>query len=147
MAKFQLANSMSSNSMVPKMNNGTSKVAEFIDCIMVGAVILHKMHLRVQGPGSYATHKALNELYDALPDHADDLVEKYQGFNGVIIENYPSMDQTPYLRMEPLEYVEWLMKYVEDYRSCFGTTSMLQNLLDELTASIAETRYKLKFLS
>jgi hypothetical protein len=57
------------------------------------------------------------------------------------------MDQTPYLKMEPLAYVEWLMKYVEDYRSCFGTTSMLQNLLDELTASIAETRYKLKFLS
>jgi hypothetical protein len=57
------------------------------------------------------------------------------------------MDQTPYLKMEPLAYVEWLMKYVEDNRSCFGTTSMLQNLLDELVASIAETRYKLKFLS
>ena len=147
MAKFQLVNSMGSNNMAPKMNNGTSKVAEFIDCIMVGAVILHKMHLRVQGPGSYAAHKALNELYDALPDHADDLVEKYQGYNGMIIENYPSMDQAPYLKMEPLAYVEWLMKYVEDNRSCFGTTSMLQNLLDELVASIAETRYKLKFLS
>lgn len=147
MAKFQLANSMSLNNMAPKMNSATSKVAEFIDCIMVGAVILHKMHLRVQGAGSYAAHKALNELYDALPDHADDLVEKYQGYNGVIIETYPSQDQTSYLKMEPLAYVEWLMKYVEDNRSCFGNVSMLQNLLDELVASIAETRYKLKFLS
>jgi DNA-binding ferritin-like protein len=132
---------------MPLKPSASPKVAEFIDCIMVGAVILHKMHLRVQGLGSYAAHKALNELYDALPEHADDLTEKYQGYNGVIIENYPSMDQTPYLKMEPLAYVEWLMKYVEDNRSCFGTTTMLQNLLDELTASIAETRYKLKFLS
>ena len=30
MAKFQLANSMGSSNMAPKMNNGTSKVAEFI---------------------------------------------------------------------------------------------------------------------
>jgi hypothetical protein len=31
------------------------------------------------GAGSYAAHKALNDLYDALPGHADDLAEGFQG--------------------------------------------------------------------
>ena len=47
--------------------------------LMNAAVSFHKLHLKVTGPGSYAAHKALNDLYDALPGHADDLVEGYQG--------------------------------------------------------------------
>lgn len=141
MAEFKKADKITNKTM------DTTKVAEFIDCIMVGAVITHKMHLKVTGVGSYAKHKALNELYDALPEHADDLTEKFQGYHGVLIPTYPSQDQTPYLKMEPLAYVEWLLQYVENNRSCFGSITMLQNLVDELVASVAECRYKLKFLS
>ena len=78
-------------------------VAEFIDCIFTSAVILHKMHLQTKGVGSYAQHKALNEIYDALPDFGDSLAEKYQGYQGRIIENYPSMNQEEHMKKTPLE--------------------------------------------
>ena len=47
--------------------------------MMNAASSFHKLHLKITGPGSYAAHKALNNLYDALPDHADSLIEGYQG--------------------------------------------------------------------
>ena len=131
-----------------EMNEQPSEdVAEFIDCILTGAVIVHKMHLRTTGSGSFATHKALNELYDALPDHADALAETYQGQAGVLLPNVAEVDQLEYLKMSPLEYVEYLIKDVEDERGCFGNISPLQNLVDELLGTLYGARYKLKFLS
>jgi len=131
-----------------EINEGPDEdVAEFIDCILTGAVIVHKMHLRVTGPGSYATHKALNELYDTLPDHADGLAEAYQGYKGIILPDVAEVDQKEYLSMTPLEYVEYLIKDVEEERSCFGNVSPLQNKVDELLDTLYSTRYKLKFLS
>ena len=45
----------------------------------------HKLHLKVTGAGSYAAHKALNELYDAIPDFVDTLMEGYQGVTEKIL--------------------------------------------------------------
>jgi DNA-binding ferritin-like protein len=126
--------------------DSNAKVAEFLDCILTSAVIVHKMHLRITGDGSYAAHVALNDLYEDLPEHADEITEKFQGYHGVLITNYPSMDQVSYLKMKPLEFVTWLLNYVEEYRTCFGTVSSIQNLVDELVASISEAKYKLTFL-
>ena len=123
------------------------EVAEFIDCIMTGAVIVHKMHLRETGPGSYAAHKALNKLYDELPEHADAIAETYQGKMGVILPNVSEVDQMEYLKMNHLEYVEYLIKDVEEDRVVFGNCSTMQNLVDELLATLYSARYKLKFLS
>lgn len=125
----------------------TNNTAEFIDCILTSAVILHKMHLQTRGDGSYAAHKALNELYDSLPDFGDDLAEKYQGYYGKIIDNYPSMNQIEHMKKSPLEFVTWLLNYVEKYRGVFGNNSMLQNIIDEGIGTIAEAKYKLTFLS
>lgn len=125
----------------------TPTVGQFISCLLTSASIAHKMHLRVTGTGSYAAHKALNSLYDSLPEHADNLAEKYQGYTGNLIQDYVSMDETPYLKMKPIEFVAWLLEYVEKSRTTFGDNSMMQNLVDELIADIASTHYKLKFLS
>ena len=54
-------------------------VATCVTELMNARTSFHKLHLKVTGVGSYASHKALNELYDALPDHADALAEGYQG--------------------------------------------------------------------
>jgi DNA-binding ferritin-like protein len=123
-----------------------AEVAGFIDCVMTSAVIAHKMHLKVTGLGSYAAHVALNDLYEALPGHGDDLAEKYQGYHGKLIEAYPSMDQEEHMSKSPLEFVTWLLEYVEKERGCFGTVSALQNLVDELVGDIATAKYKLTFL-
>ena len=52
-----------------------TSVAACVSELMNAATSFHKLHLKITGIGSYAGHKALNELYDALPDHADDLAE------------------------------------------------------------------------
>ena len=128
-----------------KPKSDTTIVGEFINCILLAAPIIHVMHLRVSGSGAYAAHKALNELYEALPEHADDLAEKWQGFNGALLE-YPVMDIKPFYNMQPIEFVTWLLNYVNEYRSVFGNNTSLQNMVDELLADIASTKYKLTFL-
>ena len=54
--------------------------------LMNAASSFHKLHLKVKGDGSYAAHKALNKLYDALADHADTLIEGYQGASERILD-------------------------------------------------------------
>ena len=127
--------------------SGSTEVAEFIDNILTAAVVIHKMHLRVTGPGSYATHKALNELYDALPDHADDIAEAYQGYKGVILPDVAEVNQKEYLSMPPIDYVQCLINDVDEQRECFGNVSALQNKVDELLGTLYSVKYKLKFLS
>ena len=56
--------------------------------VMNAATSFHKLHLQVTGDGSYAQHKALNEIYDKLPDLADEIAEGYQGACELIL-NYP----------------------------------------------------------
>ena len=145
MAKFQLVNSMGSSNMAPKMNNGTSKVAEFIDCIMVGAVILHKMHLRVQGPGSYAAHKALNELYDALPDHADTLAEGYQGASEKLLSYTETTPRILDTVSDAVAYLRDLSAIITKLQGMLPYSEIVNNL-DLVKDSINSTKYKLLFL-
>ena len=56
------------------------------------------------------------------------------------------MDIKPFYNMQPIEFVTWLLNYVNEYRSVFGNNTSLQNMVDELLADIASTKYKLTFL-
>ena len=56
-----------------------TSTAACVSELMNAATSFHKLHLKITGLGSYAGHKALNEIYDALPGHADDLAEGFQG--------------------------------------------------------------------
>mgnify|MGYP003638144918 FL=1 len=47
--------------------------------LMNASTSFHKLHLSVTGDGSYAQHKALNDLYDGLPELADTIAEGMQG--------------------------------------------------------------------
>lgn len=129
-----------------KSESPHTEVAEFIDCILTGSVIAHKMHLREKGPGSLAAHLALGELYELLRDHSDTLAEKYQGMTGSILPNVSEVDQMEYLKMNHLEYVDYLIKDVKEDRKCFGDDSALQNIVDELLGDLYKVRYKLLFL-
>ena len=49
----------------PEMKEVDEKTASLVVEIMNARTSFHKLHLQVTGEGSFAQHKALNELYDA----------------------------------------------------------------------------------
>jgi len=104
----------------------------------------HIYHLQVQGMGSYAAHKALNNYYEDIVDLIDGIAESYQGRYG-IITGYKMADtirEDNNARM----YFDGLGKFVETVRKQLPQDSYLQNEIDEVVKLIETTKYKLKFL-
>ena len=54
-------------------------ISEFAARCWMMQASTHHMHLGITGAGSYAAHKALNEIYDMFPDWVDSIVEASQG--------------------------------------------------------------------
>jgi len=100
----------------------------------------HISHLQTN---SYAAHKAMNELYDGLPDLLDRFVEAYQGFYGKIVEHKTNM--TIQNNIDFLSYLTKKHQEVEGMRIHFSKGSLLQ-IMDDICELMASTIYKLKFL-
>ena len=122
-----------------------TQMDEFISYLMVCRNVLHAMHLKTQGQGSYATHKALNELYDSLVDHIDSIAEAYQGYYGKLL-NLKFETGNEYLNLKPVEYVAQILKHVEQCKSKYQDNSMILNEIDNLIAELSKCLYRLKFL-
>ena len=113
---------------------------------MLNAVTsLHRLHLKVTGLGSYAAHKALNEGYDAFGDHADDLVEEYQGAEEKILE-LPNTAPSELNSVE--EGLDFLRKMKDKITGLQNNLphSEIVNLLDNAKSTINSVKYKLLFL-
>lgn len=117
-------------------------VAELLDA----ATKVHFLHLSVTGAGSYAQHKALNELYDALPGLADTIAEGWTGVTGQI-PTYKAI-QAPML-----ESVEECIKYIDNLHNRITNLqktieySEIVNDLDTIKSQLNSSKYKLKFLA
>jgi len=113
--------------------------------LMNAATSFHKLHLKVTGIGSHAAHTALNDLYDALPGHADSLAEGYQGASEKLLEY---QDVSP----RSLSSVEDGISYLRDMYAMVTSLqakmpySEIVNSLDTLKDSINSAKYKLIFL-
>jgi DNA-binding ferritin-like protein len=113
--------------------------------LMNAATSFHKLHLKVTGIGSYAAHKALNDLYDALPGHADDLAEGYQGASEKLLEY---QDVAP----RALSSVEDGVSYLRDMYQMVNALqakmpySEIVNSLDTVKDTLNSAKYKLIFL-
>jgi DNA-binding ferritin-like protein len=122
-----------------------SMVSACVSELMNAATSFHKLHLKVTGSGSFAAHKALNELYDALPGHADDLAEGFQGASEKLLS---------YTEVEPqvLNTVEEALSYLRDMTEMVSGLqakmpySEIVNDLDTIKSTINSAKYKLKFL-
>lgn len=114
--------------------------------LMNAATSFHKLHLKVSGPGSYAAHKALNEIYDALPNLADSIAEGYQGACEIIL-NYKA---DPLVNLEniedAIEYLRQLKTQVDDLQTVMHHSEII-NLLDTVKDAINSAKYKLIFLA
>lgn len=102
--------------------------------------VTHVLHLKTK---SYATHKALNDFYDAIVDLTDSFAETYQGING-IIDDYPARCT---VSPDAVAMLDDLASWIDNNREkCCGDHTCLQNIVDEIMTLIHTTLYKLKFL-
>lgn len=113
--------------------------------LMNAATSFHKLHLKVQGVGSYAAHKALNELYDALPGHADDLAEGYQGASEKILEYTEAAPRTLTTVADGLAYIRDMYQMVNGLQAKMPYSEIV-NDLDTVKSTLNSIKYKLLFL-
>jgi hypothetical protein len=113
--------------------------------LMNAASSFHKLHLKVKGAGSYAAHKALNDLYDALPGHADTLVEGYQGASEKILDYKESAPRVLNTVEDGVSYLRDMYQMVNVLQAKMPYSEIV-NSLDTLKDTINSAKYKLIFL-
>lgn len=105
----------------------------------------HKLHLKVTGEGSYAAHKALNELYDALPDFVDTLMEGYQGAAEKILMCKDVSPRTVEDVADAIAYLREIYAMINKLQAKLPYSEIVNNL-DLVKDAINSTKYKLLFL-
>ena len=113
--------------------------------LMNASTSFHKLHLKVTGVGSFAVHKTLNDLYDALVDHADNLAEGYQGAAEKLLTYSESYPKTLNSVDEGLNYIREIINMVTGLQSKMPYSEIV-NELDTVKSSLNSAKYKLKFL-
>jgi len=113
--------------------------------LMNAATSFHKLHLKVTGVGSFAVHKTLNDLYDALVDHADNLAEGYQGAAEILLKYNDVAPKTINTVEDGLDYIRMLIDMVTGLQSKMPYSEIV-NELDTVKSSLNSAKYKLKFL-
>jgi len=102
---------------------------------------LHFFHWKTK---SFAAHMAVGDLYDAIVDKVDDIVEIFQGkyglLEGVSCPAATAMD-------DPIAHVrseaEW---FCDNKQRISGGNAAVNNLLDDLEGCYLKTIYKLENL-
>lgn len=118
-------------------------VAALVWGLFHARTVAHVLHLQTR---SYATHMALDGLYNSLPGLTDSYIECFQGKFGLVTE-YPTTTVDMFPTQDPVAFIEGLSKWFIGARSGTPYFSELENLLDEIQALIDSTAYKLKNLS
>jgi DNA-binding ferritin-like protein len=121
------------------------KVATCVSELMNASTSFHKLHLKVSGLGSYAQHKALNELYDALPGHADDLAEGFQGAAEKLLNYEDSAPRILNSVEEALSYMREICQMINSLQAVMPYTEIV-NDLDTIKSTMNSIKYKLLFL-
>lgn len=131
----------------PTDETSLSAPSQFFSKLFESREMAHVYHLSVKGDmGSYASHVALGVYYNEILEFIDDLIETYQGQYG-LVENFDIIDTSSTRTMDPIQYFEELVMFVKSTRntSLSSEDTHLQNIIDEITALIYKTLYKLKY--
>jgi DNA-binding ferritin-like protein len=137
--------SSASYSSAPSTGSVDTMTAACVSELMNAATSIHKLHLKVKGTGSYAAHKALNELYDALPGHADDLAEGYQGAAEKLLDYKEVAPRTLGSVEDAIAYIREMTNMVSALQAKMPYSEIV-NSLDTVKDSFNSTKYKLLFL-
>ena len=134
-----------SYSSAPAGGSCDTMTAACVSELMNAGTSFHKLHLKVTGPGSYAAHKALNDLYDALPGHADDLAEGYQGAAEMLLSYSETSPRVLNTVDDALSYIRDITSMVSNLQSKMPYSEII-NSLDTVKDTLNSAKYKLKFL-
>ena len=134
-----------SYSRTPSGDSVDTMTAACVSELMNAATSIHKLHLKVTGTGSFAAHKALNELYDALPGHADDLAEGYQGAAVKLLSYSESAPRPLNSVTDAIDYLNEMTEMVNSLQAKMPYSEIV-NDLDTIKSTINSGRYKLTFL-
>ena len=139
------ASSTASYSSAPAGGSVDTMTAACVSELMNAATSIHKLHLKVTGTGSFAAHKALNELYDALPGHADDLAEGYQGAAEKLLSYSEVAPRKLDSVADALDYIREMTDMVSKLQAKMPYSEIV-NDLDTIKSTLNSTKYKLLFL-
>ncbi len=137
--------STASYSSAPAGGSIDTMTAACVSELMNASTSFHKLHLKVTGVGSFSAHKALNDLYDALVDHADNLAEGYQGAAETLLKYNEIPNKTLNTVEDGLDYIRMLIDMVTGLQSKMPYSEIV-NELDTVKSSLNSAKYKLKFL-
>jgi len=115
-------------------------VGEFFMELLHAATIAHILHLQTK---SVAIHLALDEVYKGLPGLVDELIESYQGKNGIVSE-YSGAFSVP---ADAVSFIDKMMHCINRDRKVVGADTELQNIVDEIADLFNTASYKVRFLS
>lgn len=120
-------------------------IGELIGLLFLSRDLAHRAHLKVSGPGSFASHSALGTFYEEVIGFADRLAEAYQGRKG-IIEYIPLVEHDG--EEDIIVVLEQHLSWIEEnrYDAVPKTDAPLQNIVDEVVGLYLSTLYKLKNL-
>jgi len=129
----------------PANGNVESLTAACVTELMNAATSFHKLHLKVTGTGSYAAHKALNDLYDALPGHADDLAEGFQGAHEKLLSYSDAAPRKLDTVADGIDYLKDICDMVCKLQDKMPYSEIV-NDLDTIKSTMNSAKYKLLFL-
>ena len=114
-----------------KEEKSKTSVAEFISYLFACRNAIHILHLKTN---SYATHKALNQVYEELLSKTDDIAELWQGVIGEHLSGYKDFPVAKYENSDPLTYLTEIRDYIrkDRYNHFPKDNSPIQNELDDL---------------
>ena len=129
----------------PTTGSVDSMTAACVSELMNAATAIHKLHLKVAGAVSHAAHLALKEIYDALPGHADDLAEGYQGASEKLLTYKEVTPKTLNTVAEAIDYLREMSEMVNGLQEKMPYSEIV-NDLDTIKSTINSGKYKLIFL-
>jgi DNA-binding ferritin-like protein len=131
----------------PKEESKVDNLQEFFSMLLGSKLVAHVHHFRVQGEGSFAAHKALQEFYEGAGEIADLIIEIYQGCTKSLVE-FSEETLAFGSTMDTLEYLSELRWAIEEGRKLevLAKESHIQSEIDNFISLIDQTVYKLTFL-
>jgi len=123
---------------VPVPVNPIVTVAQFFGTLQESVTITWRFHLKTR---KYHIHKALNEFYDAALDDVDDIIEQYQGINGVVEDTFVNCIIGD--GKTEVDYLTELKNYIESNKHILGDHTEINSAIDTFLGHIDSAIYQI----